>query len=83
MSGEGIAGLTWALFVAGTPTSVVTLWKVRDDSMNRLMLEFYRQIRSSDANGQPVISKAKALRRAQLSLLEDDDYKHPYCEGVI
>jgi CHAT domain-containing protein/Tfp pilus assembly protein PilF len=78
VSGEGILGLTWALFVAGTPTSVVTQWKVRDDSMNRLMLEFYRQMRLSGANGLPAISKAEALRRAQLSLMKDDAYKHPY-----
>jgi CHAT domain-containing protein/tetratricopeptide (TPR) repeat protein len=78
VSGEGIMGLTWALFVAGTPTSVVTQWKVRDDSMNQLMLEFYRQIRASDTNGQATVTKAESLRRAQLKLIMTDTYKNPY-----
>jgi CHAT domain-containing protein len=78
VSGEGMMGLAWALFVAGTPTSVITQWQVRDDGMNRLMLEFYKQLRQSGVNAQPTISKAEALRRAQLSLMKDDAYKHPY-----
>ena len=78
VSGEGILGLTWAMFVAGTPTTVMTEWKVRDDSMNNLMLEFYRQLRLSGTRGQPTISKAEALRRAQLSLMKDGAYNHPY-----
>jgi CHAT domain-containing protein len=78
VSGEGMMGLAWALFVAGSPTSVITQWKVRDDSMNRLMLEFYRQLRVSGTDGRSAVSKAEALRRAQLSLMKDDAYKHPY-----
>lgn len=78
LSGEGIMGLSWAVFVAGTPATVVTQWKVRDDSMNRLMVEFYRQLRTSESSGQTSITKAEALRRAQLSLMKDDAYKHPY-----
>jgi CHAT domain-containing protein/Tfp pilus assembly protein PilF len=78
ISGEGIMGLTWALFVAGTPTTVVTQWKVRDDSMNRMMLEFYRQMRLPGANGRPAITKAEALRRAQLSLMMSRGFEHPY-----
>jgi CHAT domain-containing protein len=77
VSGEGMLGLTWALLVAGTPTSVVTQWSVRDDSMNKLMVEFYRQLRDSEAKG-PKISKAEALRRAQLSLMNDPKFRHPY-----
>lgn len=77
VNGEGILGLTWALFVAGTPSSVVTQWSVRDDSMNKLMVEFYKQLKSAEASGKR-ISKAEALRQVQLSLLDDDEYKHPY-----
>jgi CHAT domain-containing protein/Tfp pilus assembly protein PilF len=76
--GEGIVGLSWALFVAGTPSSMVTQWKVRDDSMNILMLEFYRQLRVSGTNGKRTISKAEALRKAQLSVMKQNGYQHPY-----
>jgi CHAT domain-containing protein/Flp pilus assembly protein TadD len=78
MSGEGLLGLTWSLFVAGTPSSVVTQWSVREDSMNILMMEFYKQLRSKGSNGQLSISKAEALRKAQLSLMKKADYTHPY-----
>lgn len=77
VNGEGILGLTWALFVAGAPSSVVTQWSVLDDGMKKLMLEFYKQLRHSAVKGTP-LGKAEALRRAQLSLMNDPRYNHPY-----
>ena len=63
--GEGLIGLTWALFVAGSPSSLVTQWKVDAASTSELIIEFHRAWRGG-ANG---ISKAKALRLAQLHVL--------------
>lgn len=82
ISGEGILGLAWALFAGGAPSSVVTQWKVQDQSMTELMLEFYKQMRRPGRDGQPV-SMAEALRQAQLKLLRADAgaYKHPYHWG--
>ncbi len=48
----------------GAQTVVATLWSVADFSTSKLMREFYR-VRSDD----PEMSKAEALRVAQLSLL--------------
>ncbi|MET0626217.1 MAG: CHAT domain-containing protein [Pyrinomonadaceae bacterium] len=75
-SGEGVLGLTWSLFVAGVPASVVSQWKVADDSTSELMVEFYRQLKSATPRGG--VSKAEALRRAQLKLLADGKHSHPY-----
>lgn len=69
--GEGMIGLTWALFVAGAPSAVVSQWKVESGSTTELMLEFHRNLRSQK-------SKAEALRRAALSLLKTDRYLHPF-----
>jgi CHAT domain-containing protein len=66
------------LFVAGTPSSAVTQWEVRDDSMNKLMAEFYRQLRQPGVHSRQPVGKAEAMRRAQLSLRNTDAYKHPY-----
>jgi CHAT domain-containing protein len=80
-NGEGILGLTWALFVAGTPSSVVSQWSVDDVSTSRLMVEFYRNLRSQAAASQtpqPKVSKSEALRQAQLRLLHDKEHAHPY-----
>ena len=41
-AGEGVIGLSWALFVAGSPTTVVSQWKVASASTAQLMLEFQR-----------------------------------------
>ena len=42
-AGEGVIGLTWAMFVAGVPSTVVSQWKVESASTRDLMLGFHRQ----------------------------------------
>lgn len=80
--GEGVIGLSWALFVAGCPTTVVSKWKVNDRSTADLMVEFHRQIKISSArqsaHSKTRASTAKALRLAALKLLGKSQYKHPY-----
>ena len=76
-AGEGVVGLSWALFVAGCQTAVVSQWKVASESTSDLMLEFHRRLRS----GGP---KDAALQRAALKLLADRRYRHPfYWAGFI
>lgn len=70
-SGEGIIGMTWAAFIAGAPTTVASQWKVESSSTTELMLEFHRQLLTGK------VSKAEALRRAQLKLMRNPKYKHP------
>lgn len=70
-AGEGVIGLTWAFFVAGCPTAVVSQWKVDSASTSELMLAFHRRLRA----GQPT---ASALRQAALSVKRDARYRHPF-----
>src|SRR6185503_14959916 len=44
-AGEGMIGLTWAFFVAGTPTTVVSQWKVDAAATSELMVDFHRNLR--------------------------------------
>jgi CHAT domain-containing protein len=61
-SGDGIAGMARALFYAGTPSVVATLWDVADQPSATLISGFYAHwMRGGD--------KRAALRRAQLDLL--------------
>lgn len=76
--GEGVLGLTWALFVAGTPSSVVTHWQVEDASTGALMQAFYRGLLQPPVKGAAPLSKAQALRTAQLQLLKSKRQGHPY-----
>ena len=70
-AGEGMIGMSWALFVAGSPTTVVSLWKVESLSTTELMLEFHRNLLSSR-------SKAQALQRAAIKMLRTRQYRHPF-----
>jgi CHAT domain-containing protein/Tfp pilus assembly protein PilF len=73
-AGEGVIGMTWALFVAGSPTTVVSQWKVESASTTELMLEFHRALRAPNAS----TSKAQAMQAAALKLLRSNDYQHPF-----
>jgi len=70
--GEGMVGLTRAFMYAGTPTVLVSLWSVSDVSTATLMGEFYRNLVKEK------LSKTDALRKAQLSLLGNEKFAHPF-----
>jgi len=77
-AGEGMIGLSWALFVAGSPTSVLSQWKVDSGSTTDLMVEFHRQLKAQLANPGDSFSAARALREADLKLLRSERYRHPF-----
>ncbi|UZQ54175.1 CHAT domain-containing protein [Trichothermofontia sichuanensis B231] len=65
----GLAGLA---IRSGVRSVVATLWAVNDRSTADLMACFYRGLVHQQ------LSRANALRQAQLSLLYGDAYEHPY-----
>lgn len=67
-SALGIAGVAVR---AGVRSAVATLWAINDESTVPLIEKFYRQLR------QPGVTKAEALRAAQLAMLNDLDWGHP------
>lgn len=71
-AGEGMIGLSWALFVAGVPTTVVSQWSVDSASTAELMIEFHRNLRI------PGRSTAEALRLAALATRNRPAYRHPF-----
>jgi CHAT domain-containing protein len=74
-AGEGVIGLTWALFVAGAPATVVSQWKVESASSRELMLGFHRNLRALSREPAP---KAEALRQAALKLMKNPSTSHPF-----
>ncbi len=64
----GLAGMA---IRSGARSTLATLWAVEDQSTASLMIEFYRLVT------QPGITRAEALRLAQLELLRGG-YEHPY-----
>jgi len=65
-------GLAGVAVKAGARSALATLWNVSDTAASALILDFYGQMHSRGA------SKAKALQNAQLGLLRDERYRHPY-----
>jgi CHAT domain-containing protein/Tfp pilus assembly protein PilF len=76
-AGEGVIGMTWALFVAGCPTTLVSQWKVDTRSTSKLMVEFHGNLQRQHQPSR-VFSKAQALRKAMLTLLRSEEYELPY-----
>jgi CHAT domain-containing protein len=58
-------GLAGVAVKAGAQSTLASLWKVKDNSTAVLMGEFYRELKTGN------ISKAEALRRAQMKLMKE------------
>ncbi len=76
--GEGVIGLSWALFVAGTPTTVASQWKVPSKSTADLMLDFHRNLLGKYSSRAAPMSKARALQQASLNQLRRGPFRHPF-----
>ncbi|MFM2312443.1 MAG: hypothetical protein RLZZ04_1719 [Cyanobacteriota bacterium] len=72
---QAILGLAGVAVRAGARSTLATLWSADDEATANLMGKFYTNL---SQNAQ--ISKASALRQAQLDLLaeEDSQYRHPF-----
>lgn len=72
VKGEGVVSLTRAFLYAGAARVVASLWEVPDASTRELMALFYQ------AMIQNRLSPAAALRRAQLAMARNPQYRDPY-----
>lgn len=77
-NGEGMVGFSWSLFIAGSPSAVVSQWKVDEKSTNELMFFFHENFVSRGRSPQAAGSAAEALQKASLKLMESAEYRHPY-----
>lgn len=82
-AGEGMIGISWAMFVAGCPAVVASQWKVDSARTADLMIEFHRNLLKSGTRSNSGVAKAESLRQAALKLLRSP-YNHPtYWAGFI
>ncbi len=73
-AGEGMVGFSWAMFMAGVPSIVVSQWKVESAGTRDLMVNFHRGLISSGA-------KSAALRQAALKVMKNPETSHPFYWG--
>jgi CHAT domain-containing protein len=72
IQGEGMVGLTRGFMYAGAKRVVVSLWSVDDQGTAQLMVRFYQGML------QKGLPPAAALRAAQLEMLQQEKWHHPY-----
>lgn len=65
----GLAGIAVR---GGARSTVASLWAVSDEATVALMTNFYQELAKAD------ITKAEALRRAQISTLNQERFSHPF-----
>ncbi len=65
-------GLAGFALRSGARSTLGSLWPVSDEATSELMIAFYQQL----ATGK--ISKAEALRQAQIRVMRNPVHKHPY-----
>lgn len=71
--GVEVLGLADAFIKSGAEAVLASLWAVQTESTAELMVRFYqRLLKDGD------ISRAEALRQAQLGVLRDGRHAHPY-----
>ena len=71
-AGEGMIGFSWAMFIAGVPSIVVSQWKVESAGTRDLMVDFHRGLLTSKT------TKTEALRQAALKLMKNPQTSHPF-----
>ena len=64
----GLAGIAMR---SGARSTLASLWNLDDESGALLLSQFYRELAKSP------VTKAEAVRRAQLALLKNPIYRHP------
>jgi CHAT domain-containing protein len=69
---RAVLGLAGLAVKSGARSTVATLWPVKDKAAEMLMTRFYEQLR------QPKITKAEALRQAQINLIRQTDFRDPF-----
>jgi CHAT domain-containing protein len=65
-------GLAGVAIRAGARSTLATLWSVNDEATAFVMGQFYEALKD------PTVTKAEALRRAQLCLLKDSQFERPH-----
>ncbi|NJL09752.1 MAG: CHAT domain-containing protein, partial [Calothrix sp. SM1_7_51] len=74
LTGDGVIGLSRSLISAGTPSVIVTLWKIPDITTSALMTDFYQNLQQNP-------DKAVALRKAMLKTIKK--YPNPINWGAF
>ena len=74
--GEGVLGLRRAFTLAGSKSVVASLWEVDDETTNRMMQLFYRNLLDG-------MGRSEALQKAQLALRQTDPSAYAWAAFIL
>jgi CHAT domain-containing protein len=85
VQGEGEIGLAWAFLHEGCLATLVSQWPVELRATAKLSGLFMRDLKQAlDRPGETDFSISEVLRKAQLQLLNTDEFNHPfYWSGMV
>ena len=72
-NGEGIYGLKRAISVAGAKSSLLSLWKVDDNSIAVFMKSYYERLVAGEGRAEALINTQKEFRNHK-----NKNFRHPY-----
>ncbi len=70
VQGEGVTGLSYALYVAGNKNTVLSLWPVVDESTSLFMTRFFERLKSG-------LPQAQALGETKREFLKHPQFNKP------
>jgi CHAT domain-containing protein len=70
VSGEGIMGLPYALYLAGNKNTLMTLWKVDDAITAEFMRRFFTKLNNGTSHIQSLIETKREF-------MQEEKYKNP------
>ena len=79
INGEGVVGFVQAILNKDTPSLILSLWSVADESTANLFTHFYQILKKN--NG---LEKQAALRKAQLAMIaKGGEWANPFYWGAF
>ena len=75
-TGEGLIGLSWALFASGVHSTVLSQWSIDSAGTSALMMAFHRELKAGG-------NTADALRTAALKTRRDPKIQTPLLLGCV
>jgi CHAT domain-containing protein len=85
VQGEGEIGLAWAFLHGGCLATLVSQWPVEVQATAKLSSFFMQDLKQElERSSETSFSISELLRKAQLQLLNTDEFSHPFCwAGIV
>jgi len=74
VSGEGVQGLPYALYVAGNRDTLLSLWQVSDDGTALFMQRFWAKVKAGTSHARALSETKREMQRGEAGKSYSDPY---------